>query len=141
MRRILRAISAVTIGLATVPAVAGPPAPTASQTLSGDWRNMKNTVHIRAYPCGDAVCGTVIWASPKAEASAREKGSDRLEGTQIFREFRPTGDGGYTGRVYVPTMGRTFAGKLRVTSDDKLVGKGCVLGGLFCKSTTWLRLN
>ncbi len=139
MRRISCAISAGVLMLGVAPATAAPPA--TGQAISGEWRNVKNTVHIRAYPCGDAVCGTVIWASPKAQASAREKGTERLEGTQIFREFRPTGDGGYTGKVFVPTVGRTFAGKLRVTPDDKLVGKGCVLGGLFCKSTTWLRLN
>lgn len=139
MRGSLCAISAAVLALGTAPAMAAPAA--GGQTLSGEWRNVKNTVHIRAYPCGDAVCGTIIWASPKAQASAREKGTERLEGTQIFREFRPTGDGGYTGKVFVPTVGRTFAGKLRVTPDDKLVGKGCVLGGLFCKSTTWLRLN
>ncbi|MBM3927411.1 MAG: DUF2147 domain-containing protein [Sphingomonadales bacterium] len=139
MRRILRAISVTLIALIAVPVTATPAA--TGQTLNGKWRNAKNTVHIRAYPCGDAICGTVIWASPKAQASAREKGTERLEGTQIFREFRPTGDGGYTGKVFVPTVGRTFAGRLRVTADDTLVGKGCVLGGLFCRSTTWLRLN
>ncbi|MFD1787066.1 DUF2147 domain-containing protein [Sphingomonas floccifaciens] len=111
-----------------------------AQSLAGDWRNAKNTVHIRAYPCGDAVCGTVIWASPSAEAKARDKGADKLAGTQIFREFRPTGDGGYTGKLFVPTVGRTFSGRLKITPDDKLVGKGCVIGGLFCKSTTWVRL-
>ncbi|KQN26992.1 hypothetical protein ASE86_11080 [Sphingomonas sp. Leaf33] len=139
MRGCLRAVSAVVLATAALAAAATPPAQ--GQTINGEWRNMKNTVHIRAYPCGDAVCGTIIWASPKAQASARDKGTNRLEGTQIFREFRPTGDGGYTGRVYVPTMGRTFSGRLRVMPDDTLIGKGCVLGGLFCKSTTWVRLN
>ncbi len=122
-------------------AAAAQSAPPADPGLAGDWRNTKNTVHIRAYPCGDAMCGTVIWASPAAEAKARDKGSDRLEGTQIFREFRPAGGGDYTGKLFVPTVGRTFAGKLKVTPDNKLVGKGCVLGGLFCKSTTWLRIR
>ncbi len=137
MRALLRTaavLGAVALSLPVQASPAGGP------SLSGEWRNAKNTVHIRAYPCGDAVCGTVIWASPSAEAKARDKGAGKLEGTQIFREFRPTGGGDYTGRVFVPTVGRTFSGKLRVTPDDKLVGKGCVLGGLFCKSTVWVRL-
>jgi uncharacterized protein (DUF2147 family) len=110
-------------------------------SVAGDWRNAKNTVHIRAYPCGSKVCGVVVWAAPKAEADARRGGTTQLKGTQVFREFVPEGGGSWKGKVYVPDLARTFSGKLRVTADDKLVGKGCVLGGLICKSTTWLRVS
>ncbi|UIJ45895.1 DUF2147 domain-containing protein [Sphingomonas cannabina] len=110
-------------------------------TLAGEWRNKKDTVHIRTHACGALVCGTVSWASAEAEADARRGGTPELVGTKIFREFRPEGDGSYKGKVFVPDMNRTFAGRLTVTSDDKLLGKGCVLGGLICKTSTWVRVR
>ncbi|HWK37199.1 DUF2147 domain-containing protein [Sphingomonas sp.] len=109
--------------------------------VQGEWRNGRNTVHIRTYPCGDQVCGVVSWADATAEADARRGGTQQLRGTQIFREFRPVGDGSYKGRVFVPDLNSTFSGRLTVTPDGKLLGKGCLIGGLFCKTTTWLRVQ
>jgi uncharacterized protein (DUF2147 family) len=138
----LRAAALAAVAVLMTGSAAAESAPVAANAaIHGEWRNAKDTVHIRAYPCGDAVCGTVTWASPAAEAKARDGGADRLQGSQIFREFRPDGQGSYAGKLFVPTVGRTFSGKLKVTPDDRLVGKGCVLGGLFCKVTTWLRIN
>jgi uncharacterized protein (DUF2147 family) len=109
--------------------------------VAGEWRNEKNTVHIRTQPCGDQVCGTVSWANEKAEADARRGGTQQLRGTQIFRGFRAVGDGSYKGRVFVPDLNATFSGRLTVTADDKLLGKGCLIGGFFCKTTTWTRVK
>ena len=109
--------------------------------LQGEWRNNHNTVHIRTYVCGQQVCGVVTWAAEKAQADARRGGTEQLRGTQIFREFRPAGDGGYKGKVFVPDINQTFSGRLSVSADDKLLGKGCILAGLICKTTTWVRVQ
>lgn len=134
--------------LAAIPAMPALPAQAAVAppridlgSVQGAWRNQKNTVHIRTYACGEEVCGEVTWATPEAEQDARRGGTQQLRGTQIFREFRPVGDGGYRGKVFVPDMNRTFAGHLSVTPDDKLQGKGCILGGLICKTSIWVRLQ
>jgi uncharacterized protein (DUF2147 family) len=113
----------------------------AADSIEGVWRNGKDTVRIRTYTCGALICGQVIGASAKAQADAARGGTKQLLGTQVFREFRATGRSEYKGRVFVPDLNRTFAGTLRVGDDGRLLGKGCILGGLICKTTAWTRVS
>lgn len=129
------------IAVATLAIVAAAPPPASLGPVEGVWRNARNTVHIRINPCGDQVCGVVAWADAKAQADARRGGTEQLLGTQVFREFRAVGDGSYRGRVFVPDLNSTFSGHLSVTPDGKLLGKGCLIGRLFCKTTTWTRVQ
>ncbi len=113
----------------------------AASPVSTEWRNPSNSVHIRLTPCGgDKVCGKVIWASEKAKADARRGGTQNLIGANLFREFRRVGPGQYKGRVFVPDMNRTFSGHIRLDGNS-MIGKGCVLAGLICKSQTWTRIS
>lgn len=106
----------------------------------GVWSNPKNSVHVRLQPCGESVCGTVVWASEKAKAAAKRGGTESLVGTQLFREFQQVEPGAWKGRVYVPDMGRTFAGRITALDSRTIKGRGCLIGGLFCKSQTWKRI-
>ena len=110
-----------------------------AQLVASEWRNPGNSVHIRITPCGERMCGTVIWASEKAKADARKGGTEKLVGADLFREFRQVGPGSYKGRVFVPDMNRTFSGHMRIEGDS-MIGKGCVLG-FICKSQTWTRIS
>ncbi len=113
----------------------------AALPVASEWRNPKDTVRIRLIPCGqERVCGTVIWASDKAKADARKGGTENLVGLDLFREFRRVSPGHYKGRVFVPDMNRTFAGQMQIQGDS-MIGKGCVLGGLFCKQQVWTRIS
>lgn len=112
-----------------------------TQQLTGVWRNPKNTVHVRIQPCGANVCGTVAWASPQAISAAREAGTPSLLGTQLFREFRHESEGYWGGRVFVPDMGRTFSGTLRLSGANSVVARGCLIGRILCKSQTWVRVS
>ena len=113
----------------------------AANPIEGVWRNARDSVRIRTYVCGQSVCGQIVQASAKAQADAARGGTRNLLGTQVFREFQATRSGEYKGRVFVPDLNRTFAGTLRIASDGRLVGKGCILGGLICKSTAWTRVS
>ncbi|WP_166041049.1 DUF2147 domain-containing protein [Sphingosinicella sp. YJ22] len=112
-----------------------------TRQLAGVWRNPKNTVHVRIQPCGSNVCGTVAWASRQAIAAARESGTPNLLGTQLFREFRRESEGYWGGRVFVPDMGRTFSGTLRLSGPNAVVARGCLIGRFLCKSQTWVRVG
>jgi uncharacterized protein (DUF2147 family) len=120
--------------------VSAPAGATAPEAAAGVWRNPKNTVHVRMQPCARTVCGTVVWAAPKAEAKARAAGQ-KLVGSQLLREFRQVGPGQWQGRVFVPDMNRTFSGTMTAAGPNKLVGKGCLIGGFFCKTQTWVRIG
>lgn len=127
------AAGAVLLSSLAAPAVAAPDA-------AGVWRNPKNTVHVKLQPCGATMCGTVVWAAPKAQAKARAAGQ-RLVGAQLFREFKPVAPGRWQGKVFVPDMNRTFSGTITAAGPSRMVGKGCLIGGFFCKEQTWVKIG
>ena len=108
--------------------------------VAGLWRNPKNTVHVKLQPCGPTMCGTVVWAAPKAQAKARAAGQT-LVGAQLFREFKPVAPGRWQGKVFVPDLNRTFSGTMTAAGPSRLVGKGCLIGGFFCKQQTWVKIG
>lgn len=128
-------IAAVALALTGFPAVAQP-----APKWSGVWRNATNSVHIRAAPCGRrAMCGTVIWASPKVRADVAARGRT-LVGAQLFRGFRDVGGGVWEGEVYVPDIGHSFSGTLTPRGANTLVGEGCLFGRMGCREQTWTRV-
>jgi uncharacterized protein (DUF2147 family) len=131
-----------TFGLAAAAlAVLGAAVPAAATApVAGVWRNPKNTVHVQLQPCGPTMCGTVVWAAPKAQAKARAAGQ-RLVGAQLFREFKPVAPNRWQGKVFVPDLNRTFSGTMTATGPSQLVGKGCLIGGFFCKQQTWVKIG
>jgi uncharacterized protein (DUF2147 family) len=108
---------------------------------SGVWRNPQDSVHISLRGCGDALCGTVIWANDKAQADARRGGTDPLVGVDLFRNFRAAGPGVWRGRVFVPDLNKSFSGTLTRVDERTLIGKGCLIGRIGCRSQTWRRVE
>lgn len=138
--KILRAILPAFVLFSVAPASAGSPPDAAP--IATEWRNPSNSVHIRIDPCGSTtLCGTVTWASDKAKADAARGGTTNLVGTRIFRDLRPAGSAKWTGKVFVPDIRQTFSGTLEFQDGNKMVGKGCVLFGIICKSQTWSRVR
>lgn len=107
----------------------------------GVWRNPKDNVRIEIRPCGAAACGTVIWASAKAQAKARAAGADSLVGTQVLKDFElDERRGVWRGKVFVPELQRNFSGIAEPMESGRLLAKGCVVGGLLCKSQVWTKI-
>lgn len=111
----------------------------AEPDLFGVWRNPKNTVHLEIKPCGASACGYVIWASPKAQADARKGSGKELIGMQLLRDFERAGRS-WRGKVFVPDLNMTLGGAARPIDAVHLEAKGCLIGGLLCKSQVWSRL-
>lgn len=141
MKFLLTSLSAAL--LFVVPLFTSPafPGETAAAPIASEWRNPSNSVHIRLDRCGGALCGVVTWASPKAIADAKRGGTDQLVGTRLFRNLEPAGTGVWKGKVFVPDIRKTFAGTIEFKDGDKMLGKGCVLFGIVCKSQTWSRVK
>lgn len=107
----------------------------------GIWRNSKNSVHIEIRPCGEAMCGKVIWANEKAQADARKGGADPLVGTEMLRDFRKDGKGRWRGKVFVPDIGQTFYGTIAPIDANRLKARGCLFAGIICRSKIWIRVQ
>ncbi|HWJ69876.1 MAG TPA: DUF2147 domain-containing protein [Sphingobium sp.] len=120
--------------------IMGATAVSAADTPDGIWRNPKNSVHVRVAPCRDKLCGTVVWANDKAKEDAATGMDEPLVGSMIFRDL-VRHDDSWRGRIYVPNRGRTFSGAIQVIDRVTLEARGCILGGLFCKSQLWTRIG
>lgn len=131
MKRLILATLAV--------AVAAPVSAAPAATPMGTWCNARDSVRIRVAPCGAGLCGTVVAADQRARDDAAAGGTERLVGTQLFRNFRRGAGGAWQGTVFVPDLGQEFDGTLSLQGANTLVGTGCVLPGL-CKSQTWTRV-
>jgi uncharacterized protein (DUF2147 family) len=138
MRKLFAAAAAALFAASTFASTAD--AQSAAQP-TGVWRNPRNSVHIRIQPCGPAMCGTVVWASARAQAKAREAGTANLIGAQLFRQLRPEGGSSWGGRVFVPDLQRTVPGRLRVAGPNAVIASGCIAAGLVCRSQTWTRIS
>jgi uncharacterized protein (DUF2147 family) len=126
----------VSLALAGQSAMAAP-----GDLVFGVWRNAKGSVEVEVRPCGERICGYVIWANAKARRDALEGSGKPLVGQQILRDMRRRGPGVWEGRIYVPDLDRTFRGQARLTAQDTLRIRGCVMRRLICRSQTWTRLT
>ena len=122
----------------------GAPAAPASVNWTGVWRNASDSVHIRTARCGRSrsagMCGTVVWASDRARADVAARGRT-LVGMRLFSGFREGPGGLWQGRVTIPDLGRELTGTILVKDRDTIVGRGCALGGLACKTQRWTRVR
>ena len=129
MNRILGTIALV------LAAVAVPATASAQEALEGRWKNPKGSVIVNVARCGNALCGTVSWAS----AGNREKGV--APGTRVLSDLRPQGEGIYKGRAFEPKRNISGSATVHQVGPNVMVVKGCAVMGLFCKSQRWTRIS
>ena len=134
-------LAAAALLIAAAPA----PPPTAgnaqSSSWEGTWRNTNNTVHLRTAKCGSAMCGTVVWAIPKAREDARNGSGRDLIGRQLFQNFRPAEGGTWKGKVFIPDLNTNASATVTPTGHDTMLVSGCVMFGLACKTQHWWRIG
>lgn len=131
--------------LLTAAAPAPPAAPAAgsgqSSSWEGTWRNTNNTVHLRTAKCGAAMCGTVVWAIPKAREDAKSGSGQDLIGRQLFQNFRPADNGTWKGKVFIPDLNTNASATVTPTSRNTMLVSGCLMFGLACKTQHWWRIG
>ena len=137
MRSLLHALAAI-VALASV---AGAAHAQTEPSLIGIWRNPKNSVHVDIKPCGEKLCGVVVWANDKARQDAKEGGTANLVGTQLFRDFGLQGNGVYRGKVFIPDLNMTFSGTATQIDATSLRARGCFLANVLCKAQVWKRVS
>ena len=91
----------------------------------GTWNRDDARGGVRISRCGEALCGHVTWL--------RDPNGPGRIGERVFYAMRPTASGTWTGMAHNPEDGRDYAGTLTL-EGSRMVVKGCVLGGMVCKS-------
>lgn len=113
--------------MAAVPAIAV----SQDHPLMGKWARDDGKAHVKIERCGTDWCAINTWIKP---GTKDEKVGDKLIMTLSDSE----GDS-YDGSAHDPQRKLTF--KIRVTAQpEALTTRGCVLGGVVCKTARWTRL-
>ena len=107
--------------------------------IEGYWKNPIGSAIIAIAPCGDALCGKVVWASERGRREAA-KGAPRVVGTTVLTNLRPN-DGRWTGTLFIPDDNIRVSAKLDLASEHQLKLTGCALMGLICRSQVWTRFD
>jgi len=122
--------------------------------ITGTWLVEDGDARVAVAPCGESVCGTIVWlAEPHAEngdekldihnPDERLRGR-RVMGLEIFRAARPAGrkDEMWRGTVYDPKIGKTYTCNAELREDGtRLKIRGYVGLSLFGRTTYWTRVE
>lgn len=98
----------------------------------GEWARGDGGARVRIAPCGSNICATNTWIKPGIK---NEKPGDVLVMT-----INKKGSGDYNGSAFDPQRNMTF--KLSMTVEGaRMTTRGCMLGGLLCKSVSWSKIR
>jgi uncharacterized protein (DUF2147 family) len=112
--------------------LAGTALPALAQDATGTWLRESGVARIRISPCGNALCGTVIWL--------KNPGGPGKVGQQVLVDMKPSAANEWRGTAFNPEDGKTYSGTMSLNGNH-MVTAGCVLGGLICKSVNWQRVR
>lgn len=131
----MRKIVTITAAL-TALAFAGPA--DARSPLVGRWDRGNMQIDIK--PCGTALCGTVVSASPKQQARAENGSGTELIGATVIKDIRPAGAARYRAKVFIADRNMHASGTIIQLNANRLRVRGCALAVL-CKTTHWDRVR
>jgi len=131
---------------------AAEPAPAAGPL--GSWYAEGGAAQVDVAPCGEEVCGTIVWLRSPYDENGCEladrnnpdvsRRTRRLIGLRILsglRRSRRDPDVWEGGTIYDPTSGRTYDARVAVENDDRLDVRGYLGVPLLGRSSRWLRVG
>ena len=118
----------------------------------GTWLTGDKKGKVKIVNCGGALCGTLVWVQEPIDPETKQPKTDKhnvdaskqgrpLLGIPIVLNMKPNGGEQWQGQVYNAEDGNTYSGSFAMTGANTAQLKGCVMGGLICKSQTWIRSN
>ena len=124
--------------------------PAAAAGAIGLWATEAEKSHVRIEPCGERLCGIIVWlkepnddqGQPKRDIFNQDESQrDRaIVGLRLLSGFETSDGRSWSGgRIYNPEDGKTYKSKLSLQNDRTLKVEGCVL--IFCKSQIWTRVE
>ena len=144
--RIAGLIAAAVFGLTSLTAAAF--AETGADP-SGVWLTEAGDAKVQVAPCGNALCGTIVWLKqPNDPATGKPQVDDKnpdpakarrpVLGLNLFVGMKPDGSQ-WSGRIYNADDGKTYASTVSLQGGKALKIEGCLL--MFCGSETWKKIS
>lgn len=111
--------------------------PQAHAPIEGLWKNPIGSAIIAVAPCGNLLCGKVVWASERGRREVA-KTTSNVVGTMVLTDVKPKGRA-WVGKLFVPDDNIHVSARLQLLNDKQLKLTGCALAGLVCRSQIWTR--
>jgi uncharacterized protein (DUF2147 family) len=125
------------IGLFMMLTAAAQPRPSAP--IEGLWKNPIGSAIIAIEPCGNRLCGKVVWASARGQREVA-KNTRNVVGTTVLTGLKHSGDR-WTGQLYIPDDNIHVSARLQLLNSRELKLTGCGLLGLICRTQIWTRAD
>jgi uncharacterized protein (DUF2147 family) len=118
--------------------------------IDGVWEVEDGDAHVQIWPCGDSLCGDIVWLKAPQNREGRPRLDDGNEdpklrdrpllGVELLEGFRRTAANRWEGgRIYNPRDGETYRVDVELLSADSLKVRGCQL--VFCGEELWRRVR
>ena len=115
-----------------------PPTPTLTSptSIEGIWRSPGGNSIIKIEPCGNAPCGTIVWATDKARRDS-SKSTHELVGTQLLTSLQQDKKDRWQGKLFIPDKKMRVTAKIERIGPTELKVSGCAAGKALCKAAVW----
>jgi uncharacterized protein (DUF2147 family) len=143
----------ITLALAAFGLAGSPPAAAQGPAaIVGTWLTENGRSHVRIAPCGDKLCGTIVWLKepnqPDGAAKVDSKNPDPAKrarpilGLPILWDFVAVSATEWeSGRIYNPEDGDTYRCIMQLQADGTLRVRGYVGVSLLGKTQIWTRVR
>ena len=111
--------------------------PTLHAPIEGLWKNPIGSAIIAVAPCGNALCGKVVWASARGQREVA-KTTSNVVGTTVLTDVKPKGKG-WAGKLFIPDDNIHVSARLELLNTTQLKLTGCAIAGVICRSQIWTR--
>lgn len=101
-----------------------------TEKMAGSWSRGDGLAAVKIDRCGQSMCAVNTWVK---DPSQGEKVGDRLVMT-----VSPKAEGKLSGTAFDPQRNLTYRIDINV-AEQKMKTRGCVLGGILCKSVGWTK--
>ncbi len=110
----------------------------------GTWKHPDNGSHVEMYKCGDGLCAKIVKVVDAQKTDDKNpdaaKRNRPVVGLVIMSGAKKTSANEWKGQLYNRADGGLYAGTLTVKSKAAVDLSGCT-AAIFCKTTTWTRVN
>jgi len=117
----------------------------------GQWFTEGGKSRVEIKPCGETLCGEIVWLQEPNDEQGRPKTDQRnpdeamqsrpILGLKLLNGFVRDGDKNVwkKGKIYNPEDGKTYSAELTLDEPGQLEVRGYVGLPMFGKSQTWTR--
>jgi uncharacterized protein (DUF2147 family) len=121
--------------------------------LVGIWATRGNESHVKIEPCGNSLCGSIVWLKQPLNRAGKDKVDSnnpdpnlrmrKIVGLALLSGFQP-GDDSKTwtnGTIYDPANGKTYSCTMTLQDPHTLQLRGYVGVAVFGKTQIWTRAD